>query len=124
LRELEATQGERTSEIVKDLGRALIQLGALGEAMAVWWEAELLREMALNSGEYLRDKQVDNPLIGLLEAEGRESCLEHIRHWDRAAYHPEPFSRTFAGSFLNMEMDRWGFLGVWELGEKIHRLRR
>jgi hypothetical protein len=113
LREVEATLNQQGDKTVEEMGRTLGQLTLLNKAMALWWEGELLREMVLlKAGDYLRDKRSNNPYIGQLEAAGREGCLKHIRHWDRAAYHPEPFSRAFAGSFINMNMDRWRFLGT------------
>jgi len=117
LRELEATQGEGTRETIKGMGRALAKLGALNEAMAVWWEGELTKEMGLDAGKLLEAKKADNPLVNRLAAQGREECLEHIRHWDRAAYHPDPFAKNFAGSLMNMKMERWGFLGGSSTGQ-------
>ena len=113
LREVEAPLNQQGDKTVEEMGRTLGQLTLLNKAMALWWEGELLREMVLlKAGDYLRDKRSNNPYIGQLEAAGREGCLNQIRYWDRAAYHPEPFSRAFAGSFQNMEMERWRFLNA------------
>ena len=112
LREVEVTLDRQGDNTLGGLGRTLAQMAALNEAMAVWWEGQLLREMVLKAEDYLTAKVANNPYIGRLEAGGREESLEYIRHWDRAVYHPDPFSRAFAGSFRNMNMDRWGFLGA------------
>ncbi len=111
LDQVEPTLHQHKDKSVEEMGRTLGLLTLLNEAMALWWEGELLDEMVLKAGDYLTDRAAKNPYVGELKALARAECLHRIRHWDRAVYHPDPFSRTFSGSFRNMKMDRWGFLG-------------
>ena len=104
-------EGEKDSPVWQ-MARTLVQLVAVNEAMAVWWEDRLLRGMEFDVGDYIDSRRANNPYIAQLEAGGEKASLNYISNWHDLRYYREPFTRTFLESFGKIEVDRWRFLDM------------
>ena len=110
LNDLDQIGTEAQGAVVWDMARSLVQLAALHESMAFWWEKELLRNMKFNLGDYLDDKERNNPYLNQFEKFGKKTTLEYIRHWNRPQFYEEVFTREFVDSFATVRVEKWSFM--------------
>lgn len=110
LNDLDQIGMEAKGSVVWDMARSLVQLAAIHEAMAIWWEKELLRIMKFDIGDYLAAKERNNPYLTQLEKFSKETTLQYIRQWDLPRFYKEVFTREFVNSFAALKIEKWSFM--------------
>ncbi len=103
-------QHQQNTPIVK-MARLYVQMCAVNEAMATWWEAHLLKAMEFDATEYLYQKKANNPYIGQLNKASSANALNYIQNWHHKNYYQDSFSVHFMTSVSQVSTDKWGFLG-------------
>lgn len=108
--DLQGLSPKKVSPFVWELVRLLAQLSAVNEAMAVWWEEELLQAMEFEAGGYVAPKKTGNPYVAQIEACSTKKALDYIRQWERPEYYAEKLAKEFLNSFSRLVIDKWSFL--------------
>ena len=111
LESLSAIQGKDQNFSEWKFGQSLVQLAGINEAMAIWWEENLLSAMEFEMGDYLALKKKNNPYVAQLERLPQIEVLEYIPQWENLRYYREPITKNFLGSFSKIVIDKWSFLG-------------
>ena len=111
LQSLSAIQGKDQNFSEWKFGQSLVQLAGINEAMAIWWEENLLSAMEFEMGDYLALKKKNNPYVAQLERLPQIEVLEYISQWENLRYYREPTTKNFLGSFSKIVIDKWSFLG-------------
>lgn len=112
VRDLEGVTPHEMPEDARQIVRMLIEWSSLNEAMAIWWEEQLLTAMEFQAERLLEAKKRYNPFIRQLEGKPCEEVLAYIAHWTRPGYHADRFSKNFVTSLNNLNLDKWSFLNT------------
>lgn len=101
---------EKVTPSIWESARLLVQLSAINEAMAIWWEDHLLKTMGFNATVYVDRKKDGNPYVAQLEVCSKAKVIEYVQNWYSPAFYPEIFTINFLNTFSKMAIDKWSFL--------------
>ena len=99
-----------TDPLTWQVARLIIQLSAINEAMAIWWEEQLLAAMNFNISDYISPKKLNNPYMEQLDASSTRNALNYIETWHSPRYYPESFTKTLLESISGFHVDKRWFL--------------